>query len=343
MSLRRLLVGESDGPAFCRELFSRLMFQFGVPAPKDLSVSGPIVLDWLGLCAIWFGVPKAACLRWMPDKVGDHSAILLLSNELFATAHDQGSYACLDNRTALLLVNATRATTEDRIEHTLLIVPNAIFVPWDGQAQSAVTRVIPRDDVSLRFLTKYLKILRESSTSMTLDLRRSIVVHVYDLIALTLGAPQDTLRIANQHGVRLARLRAIKSDVLRNLDDPEMTVSMVASRQGVTPRYIHMLFEMEGIRFSAFVLDQRLTLAHRMLCDPHCASLTVTTIAFSVGFGDLSYFDRTFRRRFGKTPSDLRGSLSRFHAPEVFETTDGSFDPPAVAIAPLIVPGSDVL
>jgi hypothetical protein len=26
------------------------------------------------------------------------------------------------------------------------------------------------------------------------------------------------------------------------------------------------------------------------------------------------------------------------HAPEVFETTDGSFDPPAVMIAPLIVP-----
>jgi hypothetical protein len=71
----RLLVGESDGPAFCRELFSRLMFQFGLPAPKDLSVSGPIVIDWLGLCAMWFGVLKAACLRWMPDKVGDHSAM----------------------------------------------------------------------------------------------------------------------------------------------------------------------------------------------------------------------------------------------------------------------------
>ena len=79
MGSRQLLVGESDGPAFCRELFSRLMCQFGVLARKDLSVSGPIVLDWLGLCAMWFDVPKVACLRWMPDKVGDHSAIFLLS------------------------------------------------------------------------------------------------------------------------------------------------------------------------------------------------------------------------------------------------------------------------
>ena len=30
--------------------------------------------------------------------------------------------------------------------------------------------------------------------------------------------------------------------------------------------------------------------------------------------------------------------IASSHAPEVFETTDGSFDPPAVAIAPLIVP-----
>ena len=185
-------------------------------------------------------------------------------------------------------MNAARTTTEYRIEHTLLIVPNGTFVPWKGQAHRAVTRVIPRDDGSLRFLTKYLKILRESSASMTIDLRRSIMVHIYDLIALTLGVPQDTLLIANKHDVRLERLRAIKSDILRNLDDPEMTVSMVAIRQGVTPRYIHMLFETEGTTFSAFVRAQRLMVAHRMLSDPHCASLTVTTIAFSVGFGDTS-------------------------------------------------------
>ena len=37
-------------------------------------------------------------------------------------------------------------------------------------------------------------------------------------------------------------------------------------------------------------------------------SQPVTDIAFDVGFGDLSYFNRTFRRRYGMTPSDLRAA-----------------------------------
>jgi AraC-like DNA-binding protein len=159
---------------------------------------------------------------------------------------------------------------------------------------------------SLLFLTHYLKILRELSGSLLVDLRRSIVVHVHDLIAVALGIRQDDLLIARKDRAGVARLKGIKRDILQNLDDPEMTVSAVASRQRVTPRYIHMLFEKEGMTVSAFVVAERLILARRMLSDPHCAGLTVTDIAYSVGFRDLSYFDRAFRRRFGKTPSELR-------------------------------------
>jgi AraC-like DNA-binding protein len=37
--------------------------------------------------------------------------------------------------------------------------------------------------------------------------------------------------------------------------------------------------------------------------------LTISTIAFNCGFGDLSYFNRCFRHRFGATPSEVRHSL----------------------------------
>jgi AraC-like DNA-binding protein len=48
--------------------------------------------------------------------------------------------------------------------------------------------------------------------------------------------------------------------------------------------------------------------AHRLLSNPRFSELRIATIAFAVGFGDLSYFNRTFRRRFGATPSQLRSS-----------------------------------
>ena len=33
----------------------------------------------------------------------------------------------------------------------------------------------------------------------------------------------------------------------------------------------------------------------------------IATIAYDVGFGDLSYFNRRFRRQYGMTPREVRG------------------------------------
>ena len=66
-----------------------------------------------------------------------------------------------------------------------------------------------------------------------------------------------------------------------------------------------MLLEDEATSFTAFVLEQRLARAHRMIREPRGLD-RISTVAFASGFGDLSYFNRAFRRRFGMTPSDLR-------------------------------------
>ena len=97
-------------------------------------------------------------------------------------------------------------------------------------------------------------------------------------------------------------------DILDNLSDPNLSVSVVAARQRVTPRYVHMLFEGEGATFSEYVVGERLMRARRMLSDPRFAGRAIGTIALTVGFSDLSYFNRTFRRRFGMTPSDVRAA-----------------------------------
>jgi AraC-like DNA-binding protein len=106
--------------------------------------------------------------------------------------------------------------------------------------------------------------------------------------------------------VRAARLRAIKSDIAANLEDCELTATAIAMRHRVTPRYVHKLFESEGVTFSEFVLVQRLALAHRRLTDPRFAACSVGSIAYDVGFGDLSYFNHSFRRRYNATPSEVR-------------------------------------
>jgi AraC-like DNA-binding protein len=37
----------------------------------------------------------------------------------------------------------------------------------------------------------------------------------------------------------------------------------------------------------------------------------ISAIAYDAGFGDVSYFNRTFRRRYGMTPSEVREAAQR--------------------------------
>jgi AraC-like DNA-binding protein len=58
------------------------------------------------------------------------------------------------------------------------------------------------------------------------------------------------------------------------------------------------------------VLELRLQKAYRLLTDARHADRKVIDIALSCGFNDVSYFHRSFRGRFGMTPSDARAAAA---------------------------------
>jgi len=74
---------------------------------------------------------------------------------------------------------------------------------------------------------------------------------------------------------------------------------------------VQALFESDGTTFSQFLLGERLARVYRMLHDPLQAPRSVSAIAYEAGFGDLSHFNRAFRRRYGATPSDVRAAANQ--------------------------------
>jgi AraC-like DNA-binding protein len=101
-------------------------------------------------------------------------------------------------------------------------------------------------------------------------------------------------------------LQLIQAQVSQRLCDGDLTIGSVASRAGLTPKQVQRLFGVTGVTFSEFVLEQRLLLACRMLSAVGRHREKIGTIAQDAGFGDLSYFNRSFRKRFGMAPSDWR-------------------------------------
>jgi AraC-like DNA-binding protein len=192
-----------------------------------------------------------------------------------------------------------------------LRLPRSALAPFITHVDDAVLAPIPRDRVALRLLSAYVTEIARHGLLAVPDLHETVVRHVYELVALTLNAAVDGQTVEAAGGVRAARLQAVQRDVLARLEDPKLTVSSIAVRHRVTPRYIHKLFERSGSTFSEFVIEHRLRRAHRMLTDPRFSGGSISALAFSLGFGDLSYFNRRFRRRYGMTPSEVKSSRAR--------------------------------
>jgi AraC-like DNA-binding protein len=183
-------------------------------------------------------------------------------------------------------------------------------VPWHtvpsacGAGQPPL-RLVPAGTTALQLLTRYLgSILAGPPPSG--HLTDAVVAHLTDLIELSLLTPGSGALPARDRGVRAARLAAIKADIGRHLTDGSLSAAALAARHGITARYLHKLFGDDAMTYSQYVLEQRLALACRRLRDPRLAGRTVSSIAHDAGFGDLSYFNRTFRRRYGVTPSGAR-------------------------------------
>jgi AraC-like DNA-binding protein len=192
----------------------------------------------------------------------------------------------------------------------VLGLPRASLGPFLRDPDAALVRPIPKENAALRLLRGYVGALERERPARA-DLQALAVAHVNDLVALTLGATRDAAETARTRGLRAARLHAARAFMMRHLDNAGLSVASVASHLGVSPRYVHMLFAATDMSFSEFVLTQRLARAHRMLASPHHVGDTISTIAFAVGFADLSHFNRTFRHRYGCTPSDVRTMAER--------------------------------
>jgi AraC-like DNA-binding protein len=189
-----------------------------------------------------------------------------------------------------------------------LRLPHRLLAPFVPGLDRDPMRLIPGQTHSLRFLVDYLHRLGSIESQRSAELDRAIEMHIVDLVALSVGAHQDARAEAQDRGVRAARLQAIKAHVASHFSDGGLSVAAVAARQTITTRYVHKLFETEGTTFSAYLLACRLEAAHRMLTDRRILTRSIASIAFDAGFSDLSYFNRMFRRRYGATPTEVRGA-----------------------------------
>jgi AraC-like DNA-binding protein len=125
------------------------------------------------------------------------------------------------------------------------------------------------------------------------------------LVDLLLLATPDADRDAARQPARReqARLDRLKALVAQRLDDPELGAGVLADGLGVSVRSVQKLLAGQGTTLGAYLVEQRLLRAAELL---RSGRSRIADIALQVGFGDISYFCRAFRQRFGCTASQWR-------------------------------------
>jgi AraC-like DNA-binding protein len=221
----------------------------------------------------------------------------------------RGHEMVLSDGDAVLMTNEEAAWTMSSTSSVKIAgirVPRSAIAPLVPKLENVTMRRIPKDARGLRLLRKYLDVVADDEALAASASQRLIVGHFYDLVALALGASSDAKALAVDRTVGAVRLAAIKADIIANLHDGNLNATTVATRHRLTVRYMHKLFESDDITYSEFVLGERLARAYRLLTNPLHSGSAISTIAFELGFNDLSYFNRTFRRRYSATPSEIR-------------------------------------
>jgi AraC-like DNA-binding protein len=253
---------------------------------------------------------SAAIYRLRREFIDNDDVVITVGLTSGCEAHQRGRLLNLSRGDASVLTASEPAFLKVPTygEYINVRAPLRAISPLVADLDTAYGRRIPVDNTALQLLTQYVGVLEDTEALAAPDLRRQAITHIHDLMALAIGATGDTAEIAKSRGVRAARLRMIKEDIATQLDRADLSVATIAVRHRIKPRWIQRLFEREGTTFTEYVLAQRLGRAHRLLADPRYASQKISTIAFSVGFGDLSYFNRAFRRRYGAAPSELRAA-----------------------------------
>ena len=189
-----------------------------------------------------------------------------------------------------------------------LSFPRAAVQALAPDFADAMARPMDPSNGALRLLTDYLGVLRDPDRPISTVLASVFSGHLLDLTALVLGARGESREIARAGGAKAAWRRAILREIGARAATPGLSARVIARNLGISARYLHAILEETGKSFSETVLERRLADALSALNDRRCDDKTIGEIALSTGFSDISYFNRSFRRHFGDTPSRARGN-----------------------------------
>lgn len=240
-------------------------------------------------------------------KDGDESMSLIYPvNCTITVTHLGREQRLTPGRSVLLRHDAVgNIGTHRTCRFVALVIPPAILERAGLLDRRLLAEPLPDRIPALKLLKAYMSVLAAREERAPGSVADAAGRHIIELIQLAVSQMSDQPIAFDTKAIAHARLEVVLAFLRQEFRRPGLNVNSAATAHDLSPRYLHRLMERENIRFTAYVNELRLNAAHAALLEHQGTS--VAAIAMDSGFSDIAHFNRLFKKRFGVTPSAVRG------------------------------------
>jgi AraC-like DNA-binding protein len=147
----------------------------------------------------------------------------------------------------------------------------------------------------------------------------SVVAYLISFIVISKGYLQDvdlekykTTRVSDEQIAHLFSKASALIVEQKQFKNPELTLKSLSEALNVSTQVLSMVINQKSQKnFNAFVNHYRVDEAIRLLNDRGYQNLTISSIAYEVGFNSISSFNSAFKKQTNKTPQAYRQQLTK--------------------------------
>ncbi|NTV71968.1 MAG: helix-turn-helix domain-containing protein [Azonexaceae bacterium] len=154
----------------------------------------------------------------------------------------------------------------------------------------------------LRSLSLLLPTLPDASASTFADTTMALLVST-----LATRQTQSDLQRCNPDVMRVR----VKQFIHSHLVNTELSIEMIAQELNCSKRYLHRIFEDEGVTLDRYIWNARLERCRDELTSRSEGIGSISKVAFAWGFNSNAHFCRTFKSRFGVSPRDFQAAATK--------------------------------
>lgn len=137
---------------------------------------------------------------------------------------------------------------------------------------------------------------------------RAVEAAAIDFVA-AIVANQALDQSSVESGLGSSLHRHILDFIDAHLADPELGSTMLMAQFQISRAHLYRVFAADG-GIATAIRKRRLDIAYRRLKANESRPLSLTELAYELGFADSSQFSRAFRARFGAAPSEIKSNQS---------------------------------